>query len=148
MKLLKAGLPPVILLLLLIWFIRRIWNRLDELEKAVPPTSTEDLSKRIYQNFEFFIKIFLALVGGFGYVKFKYAGSPQAQLGHQALVAIALIGMITMMTIVISVASLQGWKLRRWASVDWSILWTWQEIYMMIAMYLLATGLWVAAFIW
>ncbi len=140
-----AILPPTILLILLTGFVASLWRRLNKLDKAQPPASTEDLSKRIYQNFEFFIKIFLALVGAFGYVEFKYADSPQAQLGHNALLMLGAIGLITMTSIVISVASLQGWKLRRWATVNWSLLWTWQELYMMIAMYLLATGLWIAS---
>jgi hypothetical protein len=69
--------------------------RLDKLKKITDDnSSTRDLSDRIYRNFEFFVKIFLALVGGFGYVKFTY-GSSQAPLARQALVGIGLIGIIT-----------------------------------------------------
>lgn len=145
MKCLAALLPPLFVLLFLILFTRHLWIRLDSLPKIAG--STQELSERIYSNFEFFIKIFLALVAGFGYVRFTY-GSTQADVARQALVIIGAIGMITMVTLVLSVASIQGWKIRRWNPVDWSILWTWHEIYMILAMYLLAAGLWIAAILW
>ena len=140
-----ALLPPLFVLLAFIFFIRHLWNRLDSLPKKTG--STQELSERIYSNFEFFIKIFLALVAGFGYVKFTY-GSTQANVARQALLMIGGIGMIAMVALVLSVASIQGWKIPRWNPVDWSYVWTWQEIYMMLAMYLLASGLWIAAILW
>ena len=136
---------PLILLLLLIWAIWAMWRKLNMEKKQ--PGSTEELSKRIYSNFEFFVKIFLALVAGFGYVKLTL-DSNKAELARQALIAIGAIGLVTMVTIVLSVASIQGWKLQRWDPVQWHLIATWQELYIIIAMYLLAAGLWAVAWVW
>jgi hypothetical protein len=143
---LKGFLPPALLFIGLALITYRMWVTLSALDKV--ENSTDDLNRRIYQNFEFFIKVFLALVGAFGYVKFKYVDSPQAMLGHQALLMIAGLGLMAMTTVVLSVASLQGWKLRRVQKVHWHLWWTWQEIYMMLAMYALASSLWIVACFW
>jgi hypothetical protein len=149
MKCLLAVLPPLIILLCIVPFISRLWWRLNKLKKLSDVNEpTTELSERIYKNFEFFVKIFLALVGGFGYVKFTYGNSAQAHLAQRALMGIGAIGMVTMVAFVLSVASLQAWKIPRWQKIDWTLLWTWQEIYMMFAMYLLATALWIAAIFW
>jgi len=153
MKCLVALLLPFIIFLFISVLIALLWLRLNKLDKpktAEDNLPTTELSERIYKNFEFFVKIFLALVGGFGYVKFTYGvvGPPKAEVARQALLGIGLIGLVTMVALVLSVASIQGWKFRRWHRVDWTLLWTWQEIYMMLAMYLLATGLWIAAVLW
>ena len=140
-------LPPLIILLFLLLFISRLWQTLAKVPKTPQDNrSTQELSERIYRNFEFFIKVFLTLVGGFGYVRFQYA-LEQPLLAHQTLKGIGWIGLITMTALVLSVASIQGWKIPRWDMVDWKLLWTWQEIYMMVAMYILATLLWFAAII-
>ena len=148
MKFFVAVLPPLTILLFILLFISRLWMRLDKLPKITNDSnSTRDLNDRIYRNFEFFVKIFLALVGGFGFVKFTY-GLTQTLLAQKMLVGIGLIGMITMVALVLSVASIQGWKILRWNPVLWGLLWTWQEIYMMSAMYIFATALWVAVILW
>ena len=149
MKFFVAVLPPLTILLFILLFISRLWMRLDKLPKITNDSSnsSRDLNDRIYRNFEFFVKIFLALVGGFGFVKFTY-GLTQTLLAQKMLVGIGLIGMITMVALVLSVASIQGWKILRWNPVLWGLLWTWQEIYMMSAMYILATALWIAVILW
>ncbi|MBA4320247.1 MAG: hypothetical protein C0412_17760 [Flavobacterium sp.] len=126
-------------------YISGLWYALTKVPKLPRSIrSTNDLSDRIYRNFEFFIKIFLALAGGYGLIKFKYA---KHIFAAQAQIGIGLIGLITMASLVLSVASLQGWKIPRWDEVNWKLIWTWQEIYMMLAMYALSCMLWVAAII-
>jgi ABC-type multidrug transport system permease subunit len=143
----QAVLPPLIIFLLLSFLTSLLWKALAKVPKVSPDNrSTKDLTDRIYRNFEFFIKVFLALVGGFGWVRFNYS-EKQPELAQQALIGIGIIGMITMVVLVLSVASIQGWKIPRWDTVDWKLLWTWQEIYMMVAMYILASFLWIAVII-
>ena len=144
-KWLEALSFPLITLVFFIVFIPRLWRRLNAVPKE--PGSTQKLTERIYSNFEFFIKIFLALVAAFGYVRFV-GESIKADQAAKALFMIGLIGMITMVALVLSVASIQGWKLLRWKEVRWHLVWYWQEIYMMLAMYLLASGLWFVAILW
>ena len=142
-----AIVTPIAVLVGLILFTRSVWAKLETLPKVPDNKGTDELSKRIYLNFEFFVKVFLALVSGFGYVKFNQQtlGAPTVRL---ALVAIALMGLVTMVALVVSVASLQAWKIPRWTNYNKSFIWTWQEIYMMLAMYLLWAGLWYLAFFW
>jgi hypothetical protein len=78
MKWLVALLPPSIILFIIVLIISRLWQRLDRVDKVGGDSSTTELTERIYKNFEFFVKIYLALVGGFGYVKFTYGLSAQA----------------------------------------------------------------------
>ena len=63
-----AIIVPLAVLAGLYWFTRSVWLKLAEIPKfdADKVRPTEELSKRIYLNFEFFVKIFLALVGAFG----------------------------------------------------------------------------------
>lgn len=138
---------PLLTLVFLLGFIGVMWWYLNKRPK-IEDKSTTELSERIYKNFEFFIKVFLALVGAFGFVKLTHTASGLAYVGQRALWFIGTIGMLTMIALVISVASIQGWKFCRWTTVNWWYIWTWQEIYMILVMWLLASGLWLAAFFW
>jgi hypothetical protein len=107
-------------------------------------------NRRIYRDFEFFIKVFMAITAGFGYIKFNYA-TKNPELARQALIGLGALAMLTMKTLVIFIACHQGSKIRRWKKekgVEWDTMIFWQEIWMILSMYLLASALWVAAFKW
>ncbi len=147
MKFVAAMIP-----LIAFWFIffqtRKIWKTLENSglsDEFDGNRSTQHLSDKIYRNFEFFIKIFLALIGGYGWIKFNYADTHPETVRY-IIYAIGVIGMLTMIVLVLSVASIQGWKFLRWRRVKWELIWTWQEIYMMVAMFILASCLWWSAF--
>jgi len=61
---------------------------------------------------------------------------------------IGALGMLTMTTLSIFVACHQASKIRRWQKVEWETLPFWQEVWMLFSMYLLGTGLWLAAWLW
>ena len=109
--------------------------------------ATTHHSERIYRDFEFFVKIFMGLVAAAGYIKLSYA-SKNEELARQAMKGVGALGMFTMMTLVVFIASHQGSKIRRWKKVEWDTIFFWQELWMMVSMYLMATALWIVAFLW
>ncbi|HEX2091981.1 MAG TPA: hypothetical protein VHG28_06240 [Longimicrobiaceae bacterium] len=140
-------LPPIITNFLLIVFVGKFWRWARDAKKIeLPdnPTRIAEHNEMIYKDFEFFVKVFLALVAGFGYILFKESGDTTKTL--VAAAGLAGIGMTTMVALVISVAAHQASKIRRWDKVDLSEVRYWQEPWMIAAMVLLADGLWVVAF--
>ena len=53
-----------------------------------------------------------------------------------------------MVVSVMSVACLQAWKIPRWPQYHKDLIWTYQEIYMMVGMFVLWVGLWELAIFW
>ena len=96
---------------------------------------------RIYKDFEFFIKVFLAVGAGFGYVKLNTAWCN----AHPLAVVLAVVGMISMCALAISVICHQASKIQRWKQPLLNEWWQWQEVWMVVAMYLLGSSLWVVA---
>lgn len=138
-------LVPTIVLLFLLTFVVVLWNWYSRRAKYSDPTT--DHSERIYRDFEFFIKIIVPLVGGLGYTKLTF-GVDQPEVARQAMRGIGALGMLAMTTLSIFVACHQASKIRRWQKVEWKTLLFWQEVWMLLSMYLLGTGLWIAAWRW
>jgi len=138
-------LPPAVSLAFLTAFAALLWRSYERREKY--QGGTKEHSERIYRDFEFFVKIFIALVGGVGYLRLKeFAASPE--LARQAMKAAGLVGLFTMDTLALFVICHQGSKIRRWEKVEWGAIVFWQEIWMILAMFTMATGLWLVAWIW
>jgi len=138
-------LPPAASLAFLTAFAALLWQ--DYAQRKKYPEGTKEHSERIYRDFEFFVKIFIALVGAVGYLRLKeFAASPE--LARQGMKGLAWLGLFTMDTLALFVICHQGSKIRRWKEVEWETIHFWQEIWMVLAMFTMATGLWVAAWIW
>lgn len=138
-------LPPAVSLAFLTAFAALLWHSCARREKY--QERTKEQNERIYRDFEFFVKIFIALVGAVGYLKLKeFAASPE--LARQGMKAVGLLGLFTMDTLALFVICHQGSKIRRWEKVEWATILFWQEIWMILAMFTMATGLWVAAWRW
>ena len=56
--------------------------------------------------------------------------------------ALAAVGLISMSALAISVICRQVSKIRRWEEPRLCEWWHWQEVWMVVAMYLLASGPW------
>lgn len=69
-------------------------------------------NERIYEDFECFIKVSLALAAGVGYVKLK-ENLLEAD-ARSLIVVLAAVGMIAMAALAISVICQQASKIRRW----------------------------------
>ena len=137
-------LVPLLILGLLLTFIVVLWKKANQKPKV--PGDTEGHNKRIYRDFEFFVKVFLALGGALGYVKLRQ--DIQCDIERQTMIFIAGVGIITMMSLAIFIACHQASKIQRWSQVRFREFWQWQEIWMILTMYILAVALWVAAWIW
>lgn len=135
---------PLLSLCLLLLFTIVLWKKASKKPKITG--DTEAHNNRIYQDFEFFVKVFLALGGAFGYVKLR--SDIQPHIERQTMIGIAVIGIITMMALAIFIACHQASKIQRWEQVRFKEWWQWQEPWMLLTMYLLAAALWVAAVIW
>jgi hypothetical protein len=116
---------------------------------------TDKHSERIYRDFEFFIKAFLAIVGAFGYIRIeKY--DLQSDLIRTAMIGLGSIGLAVAWLFGIFIICHQGSKLRRWGTrdktgkpcIEWNKMPFWQEIWMCLGMLGFATVLWIAAFEW
>lgn len=138
-------LVPTIVLLFLLTFVVVLWS--SSSRRAKFPDPTTEHSDRIYRDFEFFIKILVPLVGGLGYIKLTF-GVDQPAVAREAMQGIGALGMLTMTTLSIFVACHQASKIRRWPKVEWDTLPLWQEVWMLLSMYSLGTGLWFAAWLW
>lgn len=141
---------PVCVLTFLVVFSTIHWTKSAQAPKYNEPT--KEHSERIYKDFEFFIKVFMALVGGIGYTKLKAATltpPPDAKLVREAMQAVGALSMFTMLTLALFIACHLGSKIRRWMhGVEWRTLIFWQETWMIISMFCLATALWVVSFLW
>lgn len=136
---------PLVLLVFIVAFVAMLWS--SYAQKPKYEESTKEHSERIYRDFEFFIKVIVPLIGGLGYIKLTY-GLVQPKVARQAMQGIGTLGMFTMTTLAVFIACHQASKIRRWHKVEWKTLPFWQEVWMLLSMYLLATGLWLAAYSW
>jgi multisubunit Na+/H+ antiporter MnhG subunit len=102
---------------------------------------------RIYKDFEFFVKVFIALVGAIGFIRFNYY-EENHEVARQAMQGIGAIALLTMISISIFIICHQGSKIRRWEKVEWKNLFFWQELWMVISMYLFASILWIVSNKW
>ena len=116
---------------------------------------TDKHSERIYKDFEFFLKAFLAIVGGFGYIRLEQYDSHKAVV-REAMVMLGAIGLVVSWLFGIFIICHQGSKLRRWGTkdktgnpcIEWAKMPFWQEIWMCLGMLIFASVLWVASFVW
>ena len=141
----KFWLPPLVSLAFLTVFSTILWVSYSRRKKYEP--KTKDHSERIYKDFEFFVKVFMALVAGIGYIRLSHLTDMTA-VTRQGMKALGLLGILTMTTLAVFVACHHASKIRRWPEVEWETLPFWQEIWMMLAMFAMASGLWVAAWKW
>jgi hypothetical protein len=135
-------------LILLFWTVFAAilwpWQARSTTDRDKP---TDKHSERIYKDFEFFIKAFLAISGGLGYIRIeKYEG--HEHLIRQAMEGLGVIGLFVAWTFGIFIICHQGSKLRRWGNVEWAKVPFWQEIWMCLAMLAVATALWATALLW
>ena len=137
--------PPMGSFLFLTTFAVLHWRNSFKQEKH--QGETKEHNDNIYRDFEFFVKIFIALVGAVGYLRLReFANSPV--LVRQGMKIVGLLGLLTMDTLNLFVICHQGSKIRRWKKIEWGTIFFWQEIWMMLSMFIMATGLWVAAWEW
>ena len=111
------------------------------------PEGTKEHSERVYRDFEFFVKIFIALVGAVGYLRFKEFGTAPL-LARQGMKGVGLLGLLTMSTLTLFISCHQGSKIRRWVKVEWGTVVFWQETWMIVSMCTMAVLLWFAAWLW
>jgi Na+/H+ antiporter NhaD/arsenite permease-like protein len=137
--------PPVASFVFLVLFASVLWVTYSKREKY--QDGIKEHSERIYRDFEFFVKIFIALVGAVGYLRLKEFDAAPI-LARQAMKAIGLLGLLTMTTLALFVICHQGSKIRRWKKVEWDTIIFWQEIWMILSMFVMATALWIAAWRW
>ena len=136
--------PIPIAFLLLLVFTKKLWALVNLKDKV--DEGTKDHNDRIYRDFEFFVRIFLVLGAGLGFVRLQ--SSADLPLQRQAMIGIAAVGMVVMLTLAVFIACHQASKIQRWKKVRWEEWWHWQEIWMMLAMFVLSSGLWIVAWIW
>jgi len=122
------------------------WRNYSKLTKLTG--NYDQHNERIYKNFEFFVKVFIALVGAMGFIKFNYLEEENNEVVRQAMLGIGAIALLTMISISIFIICHQGSKIRRWKNVEWKNLIFWQEPWMIISMYLFASILWIVANKW
>jgi hypothetical protein len=111
--------------------------------------STKEHSERIYKDYDLYLKVVLALVAAFGYVRFERVAKPETEaLGRQALLLIGGMSLLVMLTFCIFVICHMGSKLRRWENIEWNKAFFWQELWACISMWSFSSGIWVAAIKW
>jgi hypothetical protein len=142
--------PPILILAFWIVFAAIVWplqarsktNKNQDTDKH-----TDNHNERIYKDYEFFVKAFLAIVGGFGYIRIeKYAGNEV--LIREAMIGLAAIGLAVAATFGIFIICHQGSKLRRWPVIEWNKIFFWQENWMCLSMLGFASALWAVAHKW
>lgn len=138
-------LVPIITFFFLAIFAFFHWRTYSRLPKY--SGKSDQHNERIYKDFEFFVKVFIALVGAMGYVRFNYFHK-DCELARQAMKGIGGISLLTMITLSIFIICHQGSKIRRWEKIEWKNIIFWQEIWMIIAMFIFASTLWVVANKW
>jgi len=122
------------------------WQARSTKDKKNP---TKEHSERIYKDYDLYLKVVLALVATFGYVRFERMNSPETEaLGRQALQLIDGMSLVVMLTFCIFVICHMGSKLRRWEKIEWSKAVFWQEFWACLSMWLFSSGIWVAAVRW
>lgn len=108
---------------------------------------TKDHNERIYKDFEMYLKVTLGLVAAFGLIRLDKF-SVQPELARQALQLVGGISLLVMTIFCIFVICHQGSKIRRWEKIEWEGVVFWQELWACVAMWVLSSGVWVAAFVW
>ena len=105
---------------------------------------TNEHSERLYKDYELFLKVMMALVGAFGYVRLSHNGA----LARDAMIGIGSIGLLVAVTMSIFVICHLGSKVRRWENIEWGKAFFWQELWACVSMFARSAGLWFAAFKW
>jgi hypothetical protein len=121
------------------------WQALTENQDRGQPTDRH--SERVYKNFEFFITVSLAIIGGIGYVrleKFEKAGD----VGRQAMIGLGSLELVVATAFSLFVIIHQGSKLRRWEGIEWWKSIFWLELWMCVAMMAVGSGIWAVAQKW
>lgn len=138
-------LVPVLILLFLVIFAVVLFRK-QAVSTKDKDTDTTNHSERIYKDFDMYLKVTLALVAAFGYVRFEGFSDPV--LGRQALQVIGGLSLAVMTTFCIFVICHHGSKIRRWTEIEWDKSFFWQELWACVSMWFLSSGIWVAAQIW
>jgi hypothetical protein len=136
-------LPLVGALLILVVPISLTWKAAKQDRSRQGEAGIELHNERIYKDFEFYIKVFLALGAALGYVQLESNADPPLISEFTLLIAGA--GLITMWAIAMSGASHQASKILRWKTVDFKHVWRWQETWLLLGMFFLAAGMWLWA---
>ena len=139
-------LVPILILVFLFFFTFSHWRKCSK-HSTKTYENYDQHNKRIYKDFEFFVKVFIALVGAIGYIRLNYYDENQ-ELARQAMQGIGIIALLTMTFISIFIICHQGSKIRRWKVVEWKNLIFWQESWMLISMYSFAVLLWIVSNKW
>ena len=120
------------------------WQAASKKDKGEP---TEQHSERVYKNFEFFITISLAIVGGIGYVRLERF-EKGADIARQAMTGLGALELIVATAFSLFVIIHQGSKLRRWNDIEWFKLPFWLELWMCVVMMMVGSGIWAVAQNW
>lgn len=141
---------PILILVFLFFFTFFQWRTYSIRQPKVEVKESgnyDQHNERIYKVFEFFVKVFIALVGAVGFVRFNYYEEKQ-EIARQAMQGIGAIALLTMTSLSIFIICHQGSKIRRWEKVEWKHLIFWQELWMVVAMYFFASVLWIVSNKW
>ena len=140
-------LVPILIFVFLFFFTFFQWRIYSKQLKIEVSENYDQHNERIYKDFEFFVKVFIALVGAVGFVRFNYYEENQ-EVAREAMRGIGAIALLTMISISIFIICHQGSKIRRWKKIEWRHLIFWQELWMIISMYFFATTLWIVSNKW
>jgi len=140
-------LVPIIIFVFLFFFTFFQWRIYSKSKLHNDFRNYDKHNERIYKDFNFFVKVFIALVGAMGFIRFNYY-EENHEVARQAMQGIGAIALLTMISLSIFIICHQGSKIRRWEKIEWKNLIFWQELWMLISMYLFASALWIASNKW
>lgn len=140
-------LPPTIAIAFLVAVAAILWpwqvrTKTDDRGKNTAPHSD-----RVYKNFEFFITVSLAIVGGIGYVRLEKF-EQGVNVARQAMIGLGSLELVVATAFSLFVIIHQGSKLRRWEGIEWPKSIFWLELWMCIAMMTVGCGVWEVAHKW
>jgi hypothetical protein len=136
----KTAIAFLVIVAVILW----PWQAASKKDKG---QETDRHSERVYKNFEFFITVSLAIVGGIGYLRLEKF-EKLADVARQAMIGLGSLELIVATAFSLFVIIHQGSKLRRWEDIEWPKLLFWLELWMCIAMMLVGSGIWAVAQKW
>ncbi len=136
----KTAIAFLVIVTVILW----PWQAASKKDKG---QETDRHSERVYKNFEFFITVSLAIVGGIGYLRLEKF-EKLADVARQAMIGLGSLELIVATAFSLFVIIHQGSKLRRWEDIEWFKLPFWLELWMCIAMMLVGSGIWAVAQKW
>jgi Na+-transporting methylmalonyl-CoA/oxaloacetate decarboxylase gamma subunit len=144
------------LIVVLLWlsllfiFIYKTWAIAKKKEKKeekeeIKATNIQMHNERIYKDFEFFMKVTIAILTGIGLIKFNFVRLP---LAGKAITFLAFLELLAMTMAIISISTHQASKFTRWKNVEIEEFWQWQEPWMMVIIAIVGFGIWIVAWVW